>query len=105
MSKKLNDWRKRNKEIDRASYKLRQRRNRKFCDDYKEDKCCSTCGYKEHTEILQFHHIGKKTQTISNMANDSSIKSIEEEIKKCILLCPNCHYILHRKEVEDGRNK
>jgi hypothetical protein len=30
--------------------------NKDFIFDYRKDRCCSYCGWKEHPEILQFHH-------------------------------------------------
>jgi len=53
---------------------------------------CTECGYKELPEILNFHHIdeGKKGFTISYNYNLSE-KKLNEEVKKCKLLCPTCH--------------
>ena len=78
--------------------KIFQKKYREHVLSYKKDKCCERCGYNEHTEILQFHHLRDKEFTISE--NDC-IKKFDEEIKKCILLCPNCHSLHHLNE----RNK
>ena len=67
---------------------------------YKNGKCCSTCGYNEHPEILQFHHTEKKDKdfTIGNLKMHEKISpELKAEIDKCILLCPNCHFLLHFK--------
>ena len=57
---------------------------------------CSICGYCEHVEILQFHHHGKnKYKNVSEIPN---YEKRENEAKKCILLCPNCHAIETLKE-------
>jgi len=77
--------------------KRKEAENREFVINFKKDKCCSSCGYKEHTEILQFHHTGEKTKNISRM-NGISLNRIKSEIDKCILLCPNCHLLLHSKK-------
>jgi len=54
---------------------------------------CSKCEYNKEPRILQFHHNnGNKKGNISEM---KSLKKIREEAKKCILLCPNCHALLH----------
>jgi hypothetical protein len=68
-----------------------------YISNYKKDKCCVECGYKEHTEILQFHHQKEKTINISQMMT-SPLNKVSEEIEKCVLLCPNCHYLLHSRK-------
>ena len=67
---------------------------------YKENKQCVLCGYNEYIEILQFHHFqGKKESNISTLQGKGApISKIQEEINKCILLCPNCHFWHHFKE-------
>lgn len=59
---------------------------------------CEICGYHRCTRAMHFHHLDPslKEFTISNYCNASWDK-IEKELKKCILLCGNCH-----TEVEDG---
>jgi len=72
---------------------------RKFILDYKKDKKCELCGYNKNTSILQFHHVKEKEYNISSKtkthkAVKSKVKFLEE-IKKCILICPNCHMEIH----------
>ncbi len=58
---------------------------------------CMICG-ERHTAVLDFHHINpgtKVTQVSSMTARKYSIESIVEEIKKCIVICGNCHNKLH----------
>ena len=57
---------------------------------------CSGCGYNKHPSALEFHHKdpSQKDFSISSVAN-KSWKSIVEEVKKCVLLCSNCHRIEH----------
>ena len=62
--------------------------------------CCQICGYKKSNRALEFHHIDPSKKEYAFGDIRSSIKGwkiISEELKKCILLCSNCH-----KEVEDG---
>jgi len=70
---------------------------RKYIHNFKKDKKCCNCGWNEFPVILQFHHRDneKKIGTISMM---NSFKKVKEEIMKCDLLCPNCHYWLHSKK-------
>lgn len=85
------------KENKKKSYKLRK----EFVENYKKDKCCLSCGYKKHTEILQFHHLKEKEENISGMYK-KSLERIKAEINKCVLLCPNCHSLLHSKRDKGG---
>lgn len=74
-----------------------------FILNYKLNKCCSCCGWKEHPEILQFHHLKDKLFTIGS--NPCEIGRIEREIKKCVLLCPNCHMWLHSPKNKNLNNR
>lgn len=90
----------------RKSRKSRyQKLKNEFLSTYKLGKCCDLCGWKEHPEILQFHHKDRKEKsfTIGNIKvtqrySPNKLKSIQAEISKCLLLCPNCHSLLHFKE-------
>ncbi len=57
---------------------------------------CSECGWHGNQAALQFHHTepNKKDFVIGNVAN-RKWEFIIKEIKKCILLCANCHMIHH----------
>ncbi len=64
---------------------------------------CQRCGWKEDQAGLQFHHLdpGKKNFIIGNAAN-KSWNSIKSEVKKCKLLCANCHIIEHSTKSDQG---
>lgn len=65
---------------------------------YKEGKFCYICKEKE-TCCLDFHHIipSKKILSVSKMVNKGKPKKlILREIRKCIVLCSNCHIKLHK---------
>lgn len=61
----------------------------------KFDSKCQKCGYDRYSGALEFHHIdpSQKDFTISNM--NFKLTEAVEEIKKCVLLCSNCHKELH----------
>jgi len=55
---------------------------------------CEDCG-TSNIFVLTFHHVsGKKEAKISSLIT-SRWSAIELEIKKCIVLCDNCHIIRH----------
>jgi hypothetical protein len=62
-----------------------------FVRRVKQRMHCSKCGDKRWY-VLDFHHICNKEQNISFMIRKgSSISSIKKEIRKCLILCSNCH--------------
>lgn len=84
-------------------------------EKFKENKCCAMCGYKRYPNILHFHHIvqrkrrkyrkkswyrkADKRKPYIPVAQIKNILQLKKEIKKCVLLCPNCHAIHHRKGI------
>lgn len=58
---------------------------------------CSKCGYNKCIAALDFHHLGDKDATIKELMH-LSWKRIEAEVKKCIILCANCHREEHFNE-------
>lgn len=68
----------------------------------KESNGCYKCGEKRYY-LLDFHHLdpSKKLFQISQGENKGWDK-IQEEIKKCILLCKNCHTEFHFLEKQNN---
>ena len=86
--------------------KLRNRR-KKIINRYKLLKGCQLCGYKKHFSALDFDHINKitKIKSISRLVTDTvSLKKIKDEVRKCNVLCSNCHRIKTYKN-KDWKNK
>lgn len=59
---------------------------------------CERCG-ENHPACLEFHHLDplKKDGNVGHLARAYSTKRLLEEIKKCIVLCSNCHRKEHYK--------
>lgn len=61
--------------------------------------CCRLCGYDRCVAALEFHHLDSSTKEFgvaqSGMAR--SLERVRAEVRKCVLLCSNCH-----AEVESG---
>lgn len=55
---------------------------------------CSLCDEKE-ISCMDFHHLKDKNDEIAKMAKKGSLEKVKKEIKKCIVLCANCHRKLH----------
>lgn len=62
---------------------------------------CQECGLKSNIlAVYDFHHINSnKEKNISRMMNESWEK-IKKELKKCKMLCANCHRIEENKKIE-----
>lgn len=75
--------------------KIRRFRAKAAAIKYLGGKCIK-CGWRGNQAALQFHHKNpsRKDFIVGNVANKNWEK-IKIELKKCILLCANCHSIEH----------
>ena len=96
-----------NKKKYRKNINKRKERNREYIHELKKNGC-SKCGYNEHPECLEFHHLvpSKKNGKFENLSfairHKWKLEKIDEEVSKCILLCANCHRLLHALEKDYG---
>lgn len=62
---------------------------------------CWICGYDRVPSALEFHHLDPTTKEIGISTHlTRSLESLIDEIKKCALLCANCHREVHAGLVE-----
>ena len=62
---------------------------------------CKVCKYDKNLAALEFHHRdpnGKESQLDMRTLSNRSMSYILEEVKKCDLLCSNCHREYHNPE-------
>lgn len=101
------------KDIIRASCKscvrkVKQARNRNiraWLNQFKANAECQSCGYSQQThpnfctQAIEFHHTkNDKSFNIGDATGRGfSIKAIEKEINKCIILCTRCHVETHNQ--------
>src|SRR5450755_354765 len=96
-------WYRRHKEEVIERKKQRQREIRDWFRRYKCTLSCMDCGIS-HPAVLQFHHRDRtdKSFTIANVVSRaSSIKQLTREIKKCDVVCVNCHAKRHWRETHE----
>ena len=99
-----------NKEYSRKDYlsKYAERRKRLSArrhelkeewNAFKRTLKCTKCGF-DHPAALDFHHEDptEKEHNVNRLISDGRFKKAYEEIKKCIVLCANCHRIHHYEE-------
>ncbi len=60
---------------------------------------CEKCGIKhddKNTAIFDFHHRNEKTKKADwTRMRNWSLERQRDELKKCILVCANCHRLIH----------
>jgi len=102
--------RKKRNAINRASYArnkdARQKKNREKkatakekWKAFKSTLSCVQCG-QNHPATLDFHHIEKHpdNRKVNKLLTNKAYKKAAEEVKKCMVLCANCHRIHHHNE-------
>ncbi len=60
-------------------------------------KCC-LCNFSEVQEALEFHHVHPEEKSFAICSSNTTTKALRaqlEEMKKCILVCANCHRGIH----------
>ena len=62
--------------------------------DYMGGKC-SSCGYDRCIQALEFHHLDADKKDFNISGKIRSWVALEEELKKCVMLCANCHREVH----------
>jgi len=90
--------------MNRSEYAKKKRQELKqFIEDYKRNNPCTRCGETD-VRVLEFHHVNpaeKKFSIFHAVHNRYSIKSVQEEIKKTVVVCANCHRIIHAEWGEE----
>jgi hypothetical protein len=94
-----------NHKLDRIERSKQKRRELvEWYREYKKTLRCADCG-QDHPATLEFHHLDptKKDALVSRLiATTSSLRRLQEEMAKCVVLCANCHRIRHWNERERG---
>jgi hypothetical protein len=90
------EWYKRKKKDTEWADKIRQQgkerhdKVQRFIRRYKLMKGCVDCGFKGHHVALDFDHLKDKKLNVSLA---KSITQAKEEIRKCEVVCSNCHRV------------
>lgn len=116
-TRRKEDWRKRNPEINRANLKRYKTslKGQRFLKEWKKASArkkkeilvsetggkCQICGYNKNLAALSFHHIDPTTKESKNfeiarmLRHHRTLEALRTEIAKCLLLCENCHREQH----------
>jgi len=75
------------------------KRQRRYKDMYVKQKggCCQSCGFNKYNGALEFHHIdpSQKDSKMSKMTRRPDNPEVQRELAKCVLVCSNCHRMIH----------
>ena len=82
------------RQYNRVLYTRRQLKRSEFLAKWK--KPCQKCG-EQRLYLIQFHHIDPATKEfdIGTGVKYKKTEICEEEVKKCVCLCSNCHDEFH----------
>jgi len=84
------------KSVSSRSWTRRYVRHKKFRDRVVLRCGCSTCGYKKHVNALHFHHQNPRLKDFAvSWGLTYSFNKLKNEMRKCTILCANCHTMMH----------
>jgi hypothetical protein len=62
---------------------------------------CQCCGYNKSIRALHFHHVDEATKKFSISSNVTrNWEDTLSELRKCVLVCSNCHMEIHDGLIE-----
>jgi len=95
-----------NTEKSKEQDRERKNKTREWFYDIKSKLKCEVCSESRHW-VLDFHHRNpeEKENSISFLMQANRKTKLLEEIKKCSVLCANCHRDLHYQDKTLGKNK
>lgn len=77
------------------------RNNRKNQIVYVMGGKCQICGYDKSNSALELHHINPDEKEFTfDKGQNISWEKLQEELKKCILVCANCHREIHYENLD-----
>ena len=94
-----------NKEKVIAANNVVKARGKEKWELYKGSLKCARCD-ESHIACMDFHHLdpAEKEYEVSKLVGNGMYTKAYKEIKKCIVLCANCHrkehYVQQRQKIE-----
>jgi hypothetical protein len=76
-----------------------KKKSKDWIREYKNKRKCVKCGISD-PRVLDFHHKGNdKEFAVSSFEHiGATLDRIKKEVEKCVVICANCHRILHHEE-------
>lgn len=114
---------KENKSVEQFYYRKTEKRYHQWCKvctyTYQKDRWkhrkyqameimggkCSGCNYDKNYAAMEFHHIDPEQKEFAwDKLRQTAWSTIIEELKKCILLCSNCHREIHNPQAHTNNS-
>ena len=96
---------KRHYEANKQKYLERNKRYRMIIRDYirniKGTTPCSDCNRQYPFYVMDFDHLENKENAVSFLMSTGRIGALKREIKKCEIVCANCHRLRTHKRLEE----
>lgn len=87
-----------NKNVYKNRQRIRKLEHLEILNKIKEDSGCVICG-ESRVICLDFHHKNKNDKNFTISSNlGKSIDELLNEVEKCIVVCANCHRIIHSED-------
>lgn len=95
---KVKLWRESNKDYVNQKQREDKRKRKLWAIDYLGGRC-SKCEQQYHPAVYEFHHLDPltKDRDPSKMLS-LSLNRLTAELDKCMLLCANCHRLVHHQD-------
>jgi len=94
-------------QVSKAEYSKQKRQELKdYIENYKRENSCVRCGC-EDWRVLEFHHVKpeeKKFSIFFAIHNRYSIPAVQREIEKTVVVCANCHRVIHHEWENDNKH-
>lgn len=90
-------WRKRNLKKSAEITRLQRQRTKKQLVNLLGGKCV-LCEFSESIAALDFPHKEPHNKYFNVMSKNWSFRRLKNEALKCVLLCANCHRMVHTGE-------
>jgi hypothetical protein len=89
-----------------AKNKIRKKARKVDWQAFKATLSCVNCG-ENHPATFDFHHVERHpdNRKVHKLLQGNNIGGALEEIKKCIVLCANCHRKHHWEEEQENKKK
>lgn len=91
-----------NKSTVKAATARTKAKHRDAWREFKSSLSCVACGVS-HADLLDFHHLPQYRKdpekiSVNKLVGNYRFARAYEEVKKCVVLCANCHRLGHQFE-------
>lgn len=76
------------------------KRRRAYLNELKSSTPCTDCGMKYPSECMDFDHTEKNKSIGVAQSTNHSWKKMLSEVKKCEIVCSNCHRVRTQKRLK-----